>query len=301
MAKKEFYALLMALLACLVWSGSFVIARGVHESIPPFALAFWRWVVALLVIIPIGYSHTKTQWQLIKSNWKFFVVIGILSVGIFNSIVYVAAHYTTTHHIAIISSTSPIWTLLLAGLLGIEKLSRYKVIGAVSAFIGALVIVTHGKLLDIFSIVWNFGDILLLISALVWAIYCVMLHYKPAGINPKALMLVIITIGTAFLLPFYGYEVLGGSTTPFTPKAVAAYLYLGIGSSIVSWFAWNYSIHTIGSVKTGLVYYTIPIFTSSLAILILGEPLEGYHWVGFILVFLGIVISNVSKIQYVIK
>jgi drug/metabolite transporter (DMT)-like permease len=206
--------------------------------------------------------------------------------------VYVAAHYTTSHHIALISSTSPIWTMLLAGILGMEKLSPYKVFGAASAFLGALIVITHGELANISSISWNYGDVLLLIASVVWSVYCVMMYCKPIGINSKSLMLVIIVIGTLFLLPFYVWEILTVAPAPFTLKAISAYVYLGIGSSIIAGFAWNYSIHTIGSVKTGLVYYTMPIFTGVLAVVILGEPMALYHLVGFMLVFLGIIISN---------
>lgn len=293
--KKESLALLFALLACLIWSGSFVIARGVHEYIPPFALAFWRWMVAVVIIVPLGYGHVRSQWGLIISHWKYFLCLALLGVTVFNSMVYVAAHHTTTHHIALISSTSPIWTLLMAGMLGIDKLSGYKVVGAVSAFLGALIVMTQGKLADTLLISWNYGDVLLLISSVIWAVYSVMVHYKPVGIHPKSLMFIIIVTGTLSLLPFYVWEALYVAPTPFSPKAISAYVYLGLGSSIIAWFSWNYSIHTIGSVKTGLVYYTIPVFTSTLAVIILGEPIELYHWIGFVLVFLGIIISNFTK------
>ena len=108
MNKTNLLALLYALIACLIWSGSFIIARGVHEFIPPITLAFWRWVVAMVIIIPIGYRYVIADWPVVKIHWKYFVFMGIFGVGIFNTMVYYAAHYTSAHHIALISSTAPI-------------------------------------------------------------------------------------------------------------------------------------------------------------------------------------------------
>ncbi len=290
MIKKDFIAFLYALLACLIWSGSFVIARGVHDMITPVTLAFWRWLVATAIIIPIGYKQVRLEWPIIKKHSKYLIFMGALSVALFNTLVYIAAHYTSSHHIAIISSTAPIWTLLLVGIAGIEKLSLFKIAGAICAFFGALVIIAHGQLNMLLAQEWNRGDIILLLSAFIWAIYCVMLHYKPAKLHPKSFMTTIIIIGTLCLLPFYIIEA-RNTPTPFSLQAWAIYLYLGIGSSIIGWFTWNYAIHILGSVKTGLVYYTIPIFSSILAISILHEPIEFYHWIGFIFVFMGIILE----------
>lgn len=294
MTKKDLAALAAALLACIIWSGSFVIARGVHESIQPITLAFWRWMVAVIFIIPISYKYVIAQWSIIKNNWRYLVFMGCFSVGIFNSMVYYAAHFTTSHHIAIISSTAPIWTLVLAIILGIDKFSWFKILGAILAFAGALIVISHGNLYGILAQQWNHGDIILLASALVWAIYCVMLHFKPKNLHPKSFMCAIIIIGVIFLLPFYLWEAKYIAATKFSITHLSIYLYLGLGSSIIAWFAWNYSIQMIGSVKTGLVYYTIPIFSSIIAIFTLHEPIQLYHWLGFGFVFMGIVTSNIK-------
>jgi drug/metabolite transporter (DMT)-like permease len=299
MPKKELTALLLALLACLIWSGNFVIARGAHDFIMPVTLSFWRWLVALVVIIPIGYKHVRKQWPSIKKHWKYFTFMGVFGVALFNTLVYSAGHYTSAHHIALISATAPIWTLLMAGMLGHDKFSRYKVMGALCAFLGALVIISHGKLQFLLDEKWNTGDLILVFSAFLWAVYCVALHYKPKQVTTKSFLTVIIAIGTAALLPFYIWEATTVAPTPFTIEAWSIYLYVGIASSVIAWFAWNHSVHTIGSVKTGLVYYTIPIFSSILAIFLLHEPLANYHFVGFVFVFLGIVLSNLKKVVWV--
>lgn len=301
MTKTTCYALGAALISCILWAGNFVLARGVHEWVSPFTLSFWRWLVALAVLLPYSFAHLKAQFPIIRQHWKYFVCMGFISVCVFNSLIYTAAHYTTTHHITLISATSPIWTLVLAGALGLERMSRYKVGGALCALGGALVIICNGDVGSVFQQGWNQGDIIIVVSSVIWAVYSVGLQYKPQGISMRCQLTGFVIIGLLFLLPCYGWELLQGKQTPFDLKAWGSYLYVGLLGSVVAWFLWNYAIQSIGSVKTGLVYYTIPVFSAVLAIAFLGEPLEAYHLYGFALVFLGIVISNLRKLGIVAR
>ena len=139
--RNQTIAIALSLLACVLWSGNFFIARGVHEWIPPVTLAFWRWVVAFAVICPLGLPHVLRQWPLIRQHLPFLIGMGVLSVGLYNTLIYIAGHYTNAHNIALIACTAPIWTLFLAGLFGVERLSRFKLGGAICAFIGALVVI----------------------------------------------------------------------------------------------------------------------------------------------------------------
>lgn len=296
MTKKTFIALCLALFACFMWAGNFIVARGVQEIVPPFTLAYWRWVIAFIVILPIGAKSVWQQRHYIRESWKFMFFMGVFGVGVFNTTIYLAAHYTNTHHLSLITSTAPIWTLLMAGILKIENLSVNKILGAIFAFLGALVIITEGALTEIFTISFNKGDLIVLFGSLMWATYCVMLNYKPVSINTRAFLTVIILIGAIALLPFHLYEVSTIGPTPFDLTALGVYLYIGVGASVMSWFAWNHAIHTIGAVKTSLVYYTIPIISAFLAVTFLDEPLEGYIFIGFACVCLGIFVSNIKKL-----
>lgn len=288
-----------ALLASILWAGNFAIARGVHEWIEPFTLAYWRWLVAFAAFLPFSYKALRREWPVVRASWKFILVMGTLGVGTYNTLVYMAGHYTSTHHISLIASTAPIWTLALAGIFGTERLSRYKIGGALLAFIGALVIVTHGHLESALYIDWNNGDILVLIAALLWGFYCVMLHYKPKGLSTHVFLTVIIAVGMVVVLPFYIWEAVYVAPTPFTVEAWGIYLYVGVASSVVAWMAWNMAVQMIGPVKASLVYYTVPVFSAVMAVFLLDEPLFVYHFAGFACICAGIVISNLRKLGIV--
>ena len=295
--RNQTIAIALSLLACVLWSGNFFIARGVHEWIPPVTLAFWRWVVAFAVICPLGLPHVLRQWSLIRQHLPFLIGMGLLSVGLYNTLIYIAGHYTNAHNIALIACTAPIWTLFLAGLFGVERLSRFKLGGAICAFIGALVVITQGHFSALSSLQGNQGDLLLLLAAWIWAFYSVLLHYKPRELHQLAFLTIIFAVGLAALTPFYMWEATT-HPTPFTLHAWGIYLYVGIAASVVAWFAFNASVQRIGPVKTSLIYFTIPVFSGALAILFLDEPLAAYHLMGFGLILTGIVISNLRKLGW---
>jgi len=297
MHKRELIAVAFALMACLIWSGNFIIARGVHEWIPPITLAFWRWFIAFFVTLFFSYKIIKKEWSIICLHWKYLVIMGAFGVSTFNTLIYISAHYTTTHNIALISSTSPVITLLIAGIMRIERLSYYKIIGAICALSGALVVITHGNIYSLFLQEWNKGDLILVACSLIWATWNIAIRLKPEGLSIRSFLTMLMGIGSLALLPFYIWEANYIAPTPFTLQSWTIYLYISILASVIAWFLWQHSIETIGPVRTSLLYYSIPIFSAILAISILDEPLKIYHIIGFILVFSGVVISNLRKLR----
>lgn len=291
------FAISIALAACFIWAGNFVIARGVNELIPPISLAFWRWVVAFFALLPFAYAPLKREWHLVLKYWKFTIIMGVVGIAGFNTLVYIAAHYTTAHHIALISSTAPIGTLLIAGVVGIEMLSCNKILGAASALIGALVILSHGELGTITNFVWNKGDLILILTASIWAAWGAAIHYKPKEMSARVFLISQIFVGVVFLIPFYLWENYAVAPAVFTFQAWITYLYIGIGASVIGWLAWQESVRIIGPVKTSLVYYTIPAFSSILAVLTLDESFQLYHFVGFVFIVIGILVSNINKLR----
>ncbi len=292
MQSKNSKYLFLAVFSCVIWAGSFVIARGVHSYIPPITLAFWRWLVAFIVMFFICYKKIPSQIEIIKKHWRYIFLMGFFAVGVFNSIVYVAAHFTTAHHIALISSISPIGTLVIAGIIGFEALTKNKIIGAIIAFLGAVTVISHGSLSFLISLKWNYGDLMLIFSALIWSSWSAMLHYKPKELDAKVFLTAQIFVGLIFLLPIYIWEFLSVAKTPFSFNAWLVYIYLGVGSSCLAWLAWQESTKRVGAVQTSLIYYTMPLFTSLIAVITLSEPIKFYHILGFLFILAGIIIST---------
>src|SRR5882672_9182567 len=112
---KIFLGISLAVLATLIWSGNFIIARGVIRGIPPVALAFYRWLLASIIIFPFAIRQFKIEWPIVKQSWKYLFWVALSGVALFNTFVYIGAHYTSAINLALIGTTSsPIMSIIMA-------------------------------------------------------------------------------------------------------------------------------------------------------------------------------------------
>lgn len=288
MSKSVFIAVGFALIACVLWAGNFVVARGVSEWIAPFTLSFWRWAVALAVLLPFSFRGVRREWPVIRAHIPYLLTMGVFGVAGFNTLIYFAAHTTPTAHMAIISSTTPIFTLVLVALLGEERLTAHKAIGAALGCAGALTIITHGNLANLLALEGHFGDLLSLIAAFIWAGWSVGLRFKPQGLSAISFMTVAAGFGLLALTPFYIWEAQHHPIDMANTQAWLVFAYIAIGASLVAWLLWQAAIERIGAARTSLIYYSIPAFSSLFAYVLLKESLQAYHYAGFGLVVCGI-------------
>src|SRR6185369_16215995 len=95
-SKKNIYTgIALASLASFIWSGNFIIARGVYKEIPPISLNFYRWLVASIIIFPFALKKFKNEWPAVKRSWLYLFFAALMGISLFNTFVYVAGHYTT--------------------------------------------------------------------------------------------------------------------------------------------------------------------------------------------------------------
>ena len=98
---------LLLTLTALFWSGNMVLGRGIRADVPPIALAFWRWIIALALVAPLALPHLKEQWPLLKKAWKTVLVLGLLGVGCYNTFAYIALQYTAATNAVLLNSFIP--------------------------------------------------------------------------------------------------------------------------------------------------------------------------------------------------
>ena len=173
---------LLLTLTVLSWSGNMVIGRGIRGDIPPLTLAFWRWVIAFLLVLPLALPHLKTQWPLLKKGWKPLLVLGLLGVGGYNTFAYLALQHTSATNATLLNSFIPIATIAISWAFLGKHLRRPEAIGVLISLCGALTIVSRGDLGVLANFNLNLGDIWMLIAVLDWAIYTVALAWRPAGV-----------------------------------------------------------------------------------------------------------------------
>ncbi len=294
--KQTYAGIGLALLTVIIWSGNYVIAKGIAKQLPPFSLAFYRWSMASVCILPFAFKRIRAQKEIILKNKSYIFWTALTGVSIFNTFIYLGGHYTSAINLALIGTTSaPVFATFMAAIFLKESISRYRIAGMVICITGILYLLCQGSLQKLANFHFGKGDVLVLISAFTFAIYNTLVRRKPAGISPIAFLAVIFTLGSLCLLPFYIFETMHSPAVQWTPNMFYIILYLGIGNSIIAFFCWNASIERLGAAGTALFGNLIPVFSTIEAVLFLGETFSNIHLISGLLVIGGLVIANITR------
>jgi len=283
---------LFAIGATAIWSGNFIIARGLNENIPPISLAFWRWIVAVIVFLPFGLKSLISERNLLLKRMPYLSVTGLLGITIFNTLIYIAGQTTTAVNLSLIAITFPFFIVILSRIIFRELITVNKIIGIILVVIGVLLLITKGNLSRLLNITFGLGDVWMLAGALIFAIYSILLKQKPAELSIWSFQLSTFILGLIFLFPFFIWESTTVPPVEFTPKIVFSILYLGIFASLSAFVLWNKAILTIGPTKSGMIYYTLPLFSGILAYVILKEDISTIHIYSALLIVAGILAAN---------
>ena len=281
-------------LVMLAGAGNAVVARATVGEMPPFALSFWRWATALIILFPIGARSFFMQRRLLMAQWRIVLTLGAIAVAAFNTLIYLGVQHTTALNASLVLSVIPVVTVALSWLLLGERASPRMIVGLVAGLIGVFVIIARGDLGLLRTLDFNGGDLLVFASIFCWAGYSILLGRLPSGIRPEGLLLAMVIIGVVLLAPFYAWEAVAGARMVISAPNILGVLYLGAFSSVFAYIFWAYGVSKVGANVASQFTYLNPAFGGSLAVLLLGESLELYH-AGVLLIFIGIYLSTTSK------
>ncbi|MFG2709138.1 DMT family transporter [Streptomyces goshikiensis] len=257
---------LLALLATVVWSGSFVATRGMADSVPPVQAVFWRWVIAAVAVSPFAARQAWRQRALIRRHLGFTALATLFGVALYNTLVHQAGLTTSASNMGMIMAASPV-IMALYSRVGGERLGARRTFGMLLAALGVLLLVGHGSPgLDFAA-----GDLWMFAAALSFATYSALLKRKPAELGGLAFLLTTFVLGTLMLAPVYAVSVTVQGGFALTPATGGMLLYVGVMSSAVAFFAWNKAVSVIGAARAGVVYYLQPVCVAGLGLLLLGE------------------------------
>lgn len=286
----------LAILATIIWSGNFVVARGVIQQIPPVGLAFFRWLLATALIGAIAWKTVRQDIVIIRKSYQYLFWVALTGIALFNTFVYVAAHYTPAINLALVGTTSsPIMATVLAVIFLKERLSILRITGIVICVAGILILLSKGSIDTLLAFRFSKGDWWVLLGALMFAIYNTLVKRKPVGISALSFLFIIFLAGTLMLFPFFLIERANAAPIQWNTNLFLIILYLGAGTSVVSFLCWNAAIARLGSARTALFGNLIPIFSSIEAVIFLGEKITGIHIISAILVFGGLLVANLKK------
>lgn len=278
---------LLLTLANLFWAGNWIVSRAFRGELPPVALSFWRWVVALLCLLPLALPHVRRDWPQLSAAWPRLLLFGALGTGGYNMLVYGGLQHTTAINGTLLNSFVPIMIVLMAWLLQGKRLHQREAAGILVSFVGVLCIVAHGDLQRLRDLTLNIGDVWILASVLAWSAYTLLLSRRPA-VHPLSFLTAISVTGLIFLLPFYLWEIVQGRHVIATPGSIAGILYTGIFPAFLGYILWNRAVAEVGPARAGLFMHLVPAFGIMLAMILLDEQPAFYHAIGIGLIFAGI-------------
>jgi drug/metabolite transporter (DMT)-like permease len=295
-SKNSYTGIGLAVLAAFIWSGNFIVARGVNKQIPPISLNFYRWLLASLIIFPFAVKKFRLEWKTVKQSWHYLFWISLTGIALFNTFVYIGAHYTSAINLALIGTTSsPIMAVIFARIFLQEKIGWLKLAGMILCIAGVLYLISNGNFYNLVSFQFSEGDLWVLLAAFCFAVYNTLVKKKPAAISPVNFLFVIFSTGTLMVVPFYILEINRTPAVTWNVNLLLAILYLALAASVICFLIWNMAIGKLGAGRTALFGNLIPVFSSIEASIILHEQFTQVHVVSMLIVFTGIMLANIRS------
>jgi drug/metabolite transporter (DMT)-like permease len=291
LARQRTQSTLLLLVAAASWGGNWVAARAIILEVPPFALSFWRWAIAAALLLPFAAAQLREDAALIRRHLPALIAFGVIGAGGFTLLGYWGVRYTTAVNATLLNSSLPLFVVPLSWWLLKLTVSARQLAGLALSLAGVACIISSGELQTLARLSLNPGDLLLLAGALLWAIYTVLLKWRPP-LRPLSFLFAIVAAAAAFSLPFYLWEISAGGTMTVSPGTLAAIGYLAIFPSIVAYICWNHAVAVLGPNVAGFFNPVIPVFGTLFAVTLLGEPFRLYHLAGFALVLGGVVLTS---------
>ena len=284
--------LILATAATIIWSWNYIIARGLHDVIPPASLSFYRWLVAALVLLPFALGKVVKEYQVIKMNWRYITTTAFFGVTVFNTLIYLAGRTTDAINLSLIAISSPIFIVIFSLLFYRTRVGIRKISGIVITITGIVLLLTKGDMSILTNISFAAGDLWMLIAAMTFAVYSMLIIKRPIELSRTSFLFTTFTAGLIMLLPFYLSDLIFRPYPFFNSELIISILYVGIFASVAAFFLWNRAIELIGPSNAGLIYYTLPLFSTLWAILFLNERAEAVHFLSMLLILSGIIIAR---------
>ena len=292
---KNKTAYIFLILATLFWSGNFIVGKAASfYEIPPFTLNFYRWTFAWLILAPFTLKEIIEKKKYILQNIKLILILGITSITIFNSIVYYSLNFTQVISGVLMISTIPVMIIFFSSIFKIEKTNFYQILGVIFSLLGVIIILTKADLFILLNLDFNKGDVWMVVAMFSWAIYSSLLRKEKFKLSQLSLLQTIISAGLILLLPAYLIEIALGFRLNINLPFVLTLGYVVLFPGLASFICWIKGISIIGSNRSGIFLHLMPIFSTTLAIIIFKEKFMLFHLFGAIFIITGIFLSSKS-------
>jgi len=282
---------LLLCITALCWAGNAIVGRLAAGHIPPVTLAFLRWSLAFLIILPFALGHLKRDWGAIRNRLGTMIFLSIIGISAFNSMQYWALEYTTALNTLLLQSAGPlivaVWSLLLFGV----RMTLAQACGVALSLTGVLVILLHGDLTALTSIEFNKGDLIFIVALTIFGLYSV-LSLKRPQIHGLSFVAFTFGCGALCLIPLLIVELFTRPVMQLNTANLLSLFYVAVFPSTLAYLCFNRGVQLIGANRAAPFFHVVPVFGAVMAIVFLGERPQLYHIIGFALVLTGVFVAS---------
>lgn len=280
----------------MLWAGNAIVGRMVAHDVPPILLNFLRWAIALALLLPLAgpiFRRDSAVWL----NWQRFAVLGLLGIGLYNALQYLALQSSTPINVTLVASGMPVWMMLTGWLFFGVGVSRRQIAGAVLSIAGVLLVLARGEWAHLLEMRLVAGDLFMILATIAWSLYSWLLTRTtgPADIraNWASFLAAQVGFGVVWSGAFAAGEALiAPASINWSWTLVAALAYVAVGPAIIAFRCWGAGVQQAGPAVAAFFVNLTPLFTALFSSLILGESPHVYHALAFMLIVGGIIISS---------
>ena len=279
----------------LLWAGNWVLGRALRDAFEPVSLNFWRWFIALAILAPFGLRAVAGKGAVIRRDAGILALLALLSVPLFQTMVYQGLRTTTAINAVLMNSSAPVFMIACSWLIDRERVAARQIAGIVISLAGIVIIMSAGAPARLLHLELHSGDAWIIAAIPLWALYSVLLKRRPPELNGVGFLFVISLLGVTMLAPFFlAHTALRPPPAP-SPEAVMALLYVGIGASVIAFIGWNRGVAIVGANTAGFTLHLLPAFGTILAIVFLGEQFRAFHAAGIITILAGVLLATYRR------
>jgi drug/metabolite transporter (DMT)-like permease len=280
----------------LLWAGNAVVGRVVAPLVPPSTLNFLRWALAFALLLPLA-AWVLRPGSPLWPHWKRYTLLGLLGIGCYNALQYLALKTSTPINVTLVASSMPVFTVLLGALFYGQRITGRQLLGTVLSIAGVLLVLVRGDPAQLAGLRFVQGDLYILLATAAWAWYSWLLVQPgdPPSLRGDwaAFLMAQLVPGLAWSALFAAGEWVG-STAEIRwgwPLALAL-VYVAVGPAILAYRCWGLGVQRAGPTVAGFFANLTPLFAALLSAAFLGEPPRLYHAFAFVLIVGGIVASS---------
>jgi drug/metabolite transporter (DMT)-like permease len=282
---------LLLSIAAMGWAGNAIVGRLAAGHVPPVTLAFLRWALAFLIVLPMAWSHLKRDWRAIRAGLGMMIFLSLTGIAAFNVLQYWSLEYTQALNTLLLQSALPLfvagWSLILLGV----RLTLAQAIGVVLSLAGVLVILLHGDVTAVTAIDFNKGDLMFTAALVIFGVYSVLSHKRPA-IHELSFVAFTFGCGALWLIPPLILELLWRPVMRLDIPNLLTLFYVAVFPSAIAFFCFNRGVQLIGANRAAPFFHLVPAFGAVMAIVFLGEKPQAFHFIGFALVLTGVFVAS---------